>query len=244
MFSDLPDSDANNQVLLLGITRLDTPPKSTPPRRKSKRPHTYPSADDRCLEGAADAKTEPTERVSRSTADCARDHCADDEERRQSLLAGKPKKNLSLFFGRFHRTLVERSHHQPADEPPGQDDATNRLGDERLSRRRPKSKTDPFTSCIPHCARKTDASDSLSSSFRVTECCTTARQQVKLKNNLNRLRSIDSPATDSRRASRKSVSNNNSTLFSNLNSMDRSVDSIGSCSLDVDAESTDFSGSN
>lgn len=36
--------------------------------------------------------------------------------------------------------------------------------------------------------------------------------------------------------------NNNCSLFNNLNIMDRSVDSIGSCSLDVDAESTDFSG--
>lgn len=36
--------------------------------------------------------------------------------------------------------------------------------------------------------------------------------------------------------------NNNCSLFNNLNKMDRSVDSIGSCSLDVDAESTDFSG--
>ncbi|XP_055319099.1 probable serine/threonine-protein kinase DDB_G0282963 isoform X2 [Sitodiplosis mosellana] len=35
--------------------------------------------------------------------------------------------------------------------------------------------------------------------------------------------------------------NNNCSLFNNLNIMDRSVDSIGSCSLDVDAESTDFS---
>lgn len=36
--------------------------------------------------------------------------------------------------------------------------------------------------------------------------------------------------------------NNNCSLANNLNVMDRSVDSIGSCSLDVDAESTDFSG--
>lgn len=47
------------------------------------------------------------------------------------------------------------------------------------------------------------------------------------------------------RASNKNTDNNhnnNCSLFNNLNIMDRSVDSIGSCSLDVDAESTDFSG--
>lgn len=38
------------------------------------------------------------------------------------------------------------------------------------------------------------------------------------------------------------INNNNCSQFNNLNIMDRSVDSIGSCSLDVDAESTDFSG--
>lgn len=116
-------------------------------------------------------------------------------------------------------------------------------------------------------------SDSLASSFHLVECCTSSKNSRKLRRNsfyhhdnpqrqylidqLKRLRSSNeliASNTSNRlmnkrghqqqpQQGQRGGSNNNSNLFNNLNIMDRSVDSIGSCSLDVDAESTDFSGS-
>lgn len=241
MFSDLPDSDANNQVLLLGITRLDTPSKSSTFRHKSHRPFTYPSTHDHHYQCVADPKTE-------STPNCS--HNIDDKCE-QNLLLEKPKKHFSIFFGRFHRSLNNkeiRQHHEDTNQKYVCNADDDYLKQTKCKKK--KSKSDHFKNCIPYCTRKPH-DDSLTSSFRITESCTQTNvtsNQLKLKENLDRLRknNLKPIKTDKRRLThrKKSIHNNNCNLFNNLNNMDRSVDSIGSCSLDVDAESTDFSGSN
>lgn len=120
-----------------------------------------------------------------------------------------------------------------------------------------------FKSCLPYCiAVRNDsvAGNSLASSHRFCEyrrkrigftaavaepnCCAhhcnRRFDSIKFKRNDS---SIDCNFTDSEQTANTNYNNNNCCLFdNNLNNMDRSVDSIGSCSLDVDAESTDFSG--
>lgn len=306
MFSELPDNDANAQVLLLGVTRLDTPPRSSPPKIvKPKRPHTYHASTTTASDedysykttvGAVDSAKTATNQKFISSACLAegRVHPSSilhkdwinrltPKTKSTTFLSTKSKRNLNTFLGRFNRNSSEKDtedatsrliscplvfepqcHHdekhsvnlEPADVRPT-------LSSYRVKR----SKASRLTSCIPYCANKHESSeaptDSLASSFRVAECCAPIvsnnnrnscrreqHQRQHLIAQLHRLRSSNELiSTNLCRATYKSNNsnanrnNNNSSLFSNLNIMDRSVDSIGSCSLDVDAESTDFSGS-
>lgn len=121
------------------------------------------------------------------------------------------------------------------------------------------SSTSRFSSCIPYCVTAiasrngSFADNSLASNHRYTEHC---RKQsgasISSEHQPHRLQTSNDCLMHSHCKSNKHFSpsnkntdnnhNNNCSLFNNLNIMDRSVDSIGSCSLDVDAESTDFSG--
>lgn len=114
-----------------------------------------------------------------------------------------------------------------------------------------------FSSCIPYCVAaarsrtNSVAGNSLASSHRYAEYCK-KRSGASASNDQHRLPTSNDCLMHSYCKSNKHCSpsnkntdnnhNNNCSLFNNLNIMDRSVDSIGSCSLDVDAESTDFSG--
>lgn len=321
LFSELPD-DANTQVLLLGVTRLDTPPRSSPPRIvKPKRPHTYHATTTTTIDedfayktiaGAVDdafIKTAPNRAIISTERRADQSKVAHEDWTNRSasktksttFLSTKSKRNLNTFLGRFNRNSSDKDAEEGdiatarlincplVVEPPCQNDDNHSTNVDRdnvqstelrlqpkLSRFRvKKTKTARLTSCIPYCASKHESSeapaDSLASSFRIAECCApiACNNRTNSKNSnyyrreqqqrhhliaqLHRLRSSNELIpSNSNRLSNKSTqpqqssgasNNNNSNLFNNLNIMDRSVDSIGSCSLDVDAESTDFSGS-
>lgn len=313
MFSELPDIDANAQVLLLGVTRLDTPPRSSPPEIvKPKRPHTYhattTTASDedysyKTTAAAVDDVKTASNRKFISSACLAEERVHPSsiahkdwinrltpKTKSTTFLSTKSKRNLNTFLGRFNRNSSEKdtengqiATNRPIScplvvEPPCHHDEDHSVNVERAdvqptlsSYRVKKSKTSRLASCIPYCASRHESSeaptDSLASSFRTAECCppiasnrnsnTNANscrreqhQRQHLIAQLHRLRSPNelmstnlSRPSDKSNNSCASRNNNNSSLFNNLNIMDRSVDSIGSCSLDVDAESTDFSGS-
>lgn len=277
---------------MLGVTRLDTPPRSSPPKFiKPKRPHTY-HAPETTTSDVYDTfwiNRPPAPPTTKSTT---------------TFLSIKSKRNLNTFLGRFNRNSSEKDVEDASDatrlinwplvvvEPNEcQNDekhSTHVNRDDNIPKtlssfRVKKSKTARLTSCIPSCANRHESSEtpsSLASSFRIAECCepitsdhsndnkrntnsnnpiTNYRREQHQRQHLivqlNRLRSPNALIpTNLNRLSNKSTqrnqnsgstatTNNNSNLFNNLNIMDRSVDSIGSCSLDVDAESTDFSGS-
>lgn len=320
LFSELPDNDANTQVLLLGVTRLDTPLRSSPPTFvKPKRPYTYHGtttiASDAAhphkttLVAADDTDVTITKTVTNRKFDSSyylTDHQSSianavwinrvaPKNKSTTFLSTKSKRNLNTFLGRFNRNSGEKEiiaedgnvttarhiNRSPAvetnecqnDQQPSVNVHRGNTQPTLSSVRVKKSKTARLTSCIPYCANKHESSeaptDSLVSSFRIVECCAPItsnhgdrtktntncqrreqHQRQNLITQLNRLRSSNELIPSNlRRLSIKSThqnrnsSNNNSSLFNNLNIMDRSVDSIGSCSLDVDAESTDFSGS-
>lgn len=114
-----------------------------------------------------------------------------------------------------------------------------------------------FSSCLPYCASSV-RHDSIASSLL-------ASNELHC-NELQTIRGVNEPqhkqqqtdnclfyctvnkncAYNRNQSNQNTVNDTNSTnncnLLINSNKMDRSVDSIGSCSLDVDAESTDFSG--
>lgn len=136
-----------------------------------------------------------------------------------------------------------------------------------------KKKTSRFSVCLPNCGSQHEPCDpdSLTSSFRIPSECYTRNNNLQntlinyCKNNNNNINknnicnnNNNNDNNPNKREENPSVSNlkknqnnnndrfknnNNNYLLNNLNIMDKSVDSIGSCSLDVDAESTDFSGS-
>lgn len=316
MFSELPDNDANTQVLLLGVTRLDTPPRSSPPKFvKPKRPHTYHATtttasdedyyqnkttvaavddtDDALNKSAANRKFYSGIYLADQSSIAQKDWINRSASKPTTFLSSKSKRNLNTFLGRFqNRNSAEKDIEDGATarlincplvvEPPCQNvekhSANVNRDDQQQSTlssfRVKKSKTARLTSCIPYCANRHESSeaptDSIASSFRITECCAPiassnntnsiyrreANQRQHLIAQLNRLRtSNELISSNLSRLPNKSgqqqqngsaaatTNNNNTNLFNNLNIMDRSVDSIGSCSLDVDAESTDFSGS-
>lgn len=121
-----------------------------------------------------------------------------------------------------------------------------------------KPTTSRFSSCIPYCVtasrNNSIASNSLASNHRFTGhyCRKKSDAEALGDQHRQRLPASNAYLMHSHCKSNKHYSpsnkytdnnhNNNCSSFNNLNIMDRSVDSIGSCSLDVDAESTDFSG--
>lgn len=140
-----------------------------------------------------------------------------------------------------------------------------------INNKNSKIRKSRFFSCIPNCvANTTHRNDSIpnslaSSSLRFgkrgnNQKCnisnatkTISKKKFETSNDLTEHNfMLDSNSCSNCSNNNKSNSNNNTifnhnsnnncSLFNNLNIMDRSVDSIGSCSLDVDAESTDFSG--
>lgn len=119
-----------------------------------------------------------------------------------------------------------------------------------------------FSSCLPYCASSVRHGSIASSSLASNQLYCNESQTV---------RGLDEPQHMQQQSQRRQTDNclfyctvnktcaynrnrsnqntvndinstNNCNLLINSNKMDRSVDSIGSCSLDVDAESTDFSG--
>lgn len=124
-------------------------------------------------------------------------------------------------------------------------------------KRNNKKKTSRLSACIANCGSRNESCEpeSRTSSFRINPeyyyinnnqnnpiNCNNKRKNIN-NNNCNK---FDRKRSSDLKLKNQSINDrhkNINYLLNNLNIMDRSVDSIGSCSLDVDAESTDFSGS-
>lgn len=103
-----------------------------------------------------------------------------------------------------------------------------RNSQKKLAKKSKSIKRTSVGGCLPRCTTRNDSCEpesiapSLKSSFRNNNNNDPANGHLNCRH----------------RHSKQSLMNN----WCNVHDMDRSVDSIGSCSLDVDAESTDFSG--
>ncbi|XP_031621902.1 uncharacterized protein LOC116339925 isoform X2 [Contarinia nasturtii] len=129
----------------------------------------------------------------------------------------------------------------------------------RVTKKTKKSSSSRFSSCIPYCGTTLSrngsfADNSLASSHRYTDYYRKRsgasasigpqhrhRSPSKFNDCLMHSHCKSNKHCSPSNKNTNNSHNNNCSLFHNLNIMDRSVDSIGSCSLDVDAESTDFS---